>query len=126
MIGHMARVVVFGLGQWASLAHFFFTHDSLHEVVAFTVDREYLTEDAAHGMPVVPFDEVEDRYPPSGFSLFVPVSFKRMNHARADKYWEAKEKGYELVSYVSSRATTFPDFHCGDNCFILEDNTIQP
>src|SRR5438552_1795128 len=49
-----------------------------------------------------------------------------MNHLRADKYFEAKKKGYELISYVSSKATVFPGFECGDNCFILEDNTIQP
>jgi acetyltransferase-like isoleucine patch superfamily enzyme len=35
-------------------------------------------------------------------------------------------KGYQLVSYLSSRATVFPDFELGQNCFILEDNTIQP
>ena len=58
--------------------------------------------------------------------MFIPVSFKRMNHVRAEKYTAAKQLGYELISYVSSKATTFADFECGDNCFIFEDNTIQP
>jgi UDP-3-O-[3-hydroxymyristoyl] glucosamine N-acyltransferase len=58
--------------------------------------------------------------------MFIPISFKKMNHLRAAKYEDAKSRGYELISYVSSRATTFPDFNCGDNCFIFEDNTIQP
>ena len=49
-----------------------------------------------------------------------------MNHVRADKYDDAIRRGYTLISYVSSKATTFPGFTCGDNCFILEDNTIQP
>ena len=31
-----------------------------------------------------------------------------------------------LATYLSSRATTFPGFEPADNCFILEDNTIQP
>ena len=58
--------------------------------------------------------------------MFIPMSFKKMNHVRAARYRDAKERGYALVSYVSSRATIFPGFECGDNCFILEDNTIQP
>ena len=29
----VAKVVVFGVGQWAELAHFYLTHDSPHEVV---------------------------------------------------------------------------------------------
>lgn len=122
----MAEVVVFGVGQWASLAHLYLTHDSPHEVVAFTLDRDYLKEKEHLGLPVVAFDEVEGLYPPDRFEMFVPMSFKKMNHLRAGKYHEAKEKGYELISYVSSRATTWPGFVCGDNCFILEDNTIQP
>jgi sugar O-acyltransferase (sialic acid O-acetyltransferase NeuD family) len=122
----VAQVVVFGTGQWAELAHFYLTHDSPHEVVAFTVDREYLTAETFAGLPVVPYDEVERHYPPGRFSMFIPMSFKKMNHIRAQKYDDAVAKGYALVSYVSSKATTFPGFVCGANCFILEDNTIQP
>ena len=41
-------------------------------------------------------------------------------------YDKIKEKGFQLISYVSSRATVFPGAKIGENCFILEDNTIQP
>jgi sugar O-acyltransferase (sialic acid O-acetyltransferase NeuD family) len=119
-------LVVFGIGQWAELADFYFRHDSPYEVAAFTVDRDYLDGDTFQGRPVVAWDEVERAYPPTSVSLFVPISFKRMNHIRAEKVKEAKARGYELVSYVSSKATTFPDFSCGENCFILENNAIQP
>lgn len=122
----MEKVVIFGNGQWASLAHFYLTHDSPHEVVAFTVDRGYLKERELFDLPVVAFDEVEKLYPPGEFKMFVPISFKKMNHLRADKYDEAKAKGYQLISYVSSKATVWPGFVPGDNCFIFEDNTIQP
>ena len=122
----MAKVVVFGVGQWAELAHFYLTHDSPHDVVAFTLDAEYIENPQYKGLPVVPYDEVEQHYSPSEFKMFIPMSFKRMNHVRADKYYDARKRGYELISYVSSKATTFPGFECGDNCFIFEDNTIQP
>ncbi len=122
----MAEVIVFGVGQWAELAHFYLTHDSPHDVAAFTVDRSYITADRFMGLDVVPFDEIEQRCPPNRYRMFIPISFKKMNHARAEKYREAKGRGYELISYVSSKATTWPGFTCGDNCFILEDNTIQP
>lgn len=122
----MARVVVFGVGQWADLAHFYLTHDSPHEVAAFTVDRNYLPDGDHRGLPIVAFEDVEEQYPPGEFEMFVPISFKRMNHLRAEKFGAAKEKGYGLVSYISSKATTWPGFTCGENCFIFEDNTVQP
>lgn len=122
----MAKVIVFGISQWAELAHFYLTHDSEHEVVAFTLDRDYMEKDTYKGLPVVPFEEVEKTYPPSDNRMFIPMSFKKMNHVRAEKYFSAKKRGYELISYVSSKATTWSGFTCGDNCFIFEDNTIQP
>ena len=122
----MAKVVIFGVSQLAELAHFYFTHDSEHEVVAFTVDDAYKSVDHYHGLPVCGFSEVATLYPPAEFKMFIPMSFKKMSHNRAEKYFEAKQMGYELVSYVSSKATTWPDLDVGENCFIFEDNTIQP
>lgn len=122
----MAKVIVFGNSDWASLAHLYLTHDSPHEVVAFTVDASHLEEDKYMGLPVVAFEEIEKTFPPGEYQMFVPISFKKMNHLRAERFELAKAKGYTCVSYVSSKATTFPGFECGENCFILEDNTIQP
>ena len=122
----MAKVVIFGVGQWAELAHFYLTHDSPHEVVAFTLDREYLQDTQFKELPVVAFEDLARHYPPESYRMFIPMSFKKMNHLRAEKYEQAKGKGYELISYVSSKATVWPGFKCGDNCFIFEDNTIQP
>ena len=96
------------------------------DVIAFTVDQAYMAANQHRGLPVVAYEEVHLRFPPSHYRMFIPISFKKMNHIRAAKYDDAKSRGYELISYVSSRTTTFPDFTCGDNCFIFEDNTIQP
>jgi len=122
----VAKVVIFGVGQLAEVAHFYLTHDSPHEVVAFTVDRDYLERDVCLGLPVVAFESVQETYPPRDFAMFVPVSYQQVNRLRAAKYHEAKAKGYQLLSFVSSRATTWPDLRIGDNCFIFENNVIQP
>jgi len=57
----MANVVVFGVEKLAELAHFYLTHDSEHKVVAFTVDPEYLTSSEFKGLPMVPYNEIEQR-----------------------------------------------------------------
>lgn len=122
----MARLVVFGTGDIARLAHFYFTRDSEHEVVAFTVDAGFRQHDRFLDLPVVAFDEVAAAYPPAGHKMFVALSYARMNALREERYLQAKALGYELVSYVSSRCTYLSQEPPGDNCFILEDNTIQP
>ena len=121
----MANVVIFGILDTAELAWYYLTHDSEHKVVAFCVDKAYLKELEFHGLPVVAFEDVEKIYPPAEFKFFAPMTARKMNKNRERVYLEAKVKGYELISYVSSKATTFNN-PIGDNCFILEDNTIQP
>src|ERR1700694_3868419 len=103
----MSRVVIFGAGKIANEAYFYLTNDSPHEIAAFTVDREYLHDAENLGLPVVPFDEVSDVYPPRDFKMFVAVGYQDLNRFRAKKYEEAKAKRYELISYVSSRAANF-------------------
>jgi sugar O-acyltransferase (sialic acid O-acetyltransferase NeuD family) len=122
----MAHIVIFGAGDIARLAHFYFTHDTSHEVVAFCVDPEYRTTPEFLGLPLITFDEVPHAYPPTTHELFIALSYTKMNRVRAAKYEAAKALGYTCPSYVSSRATVLMQQPVGENCLILEDNTIQP
>ncbi|MDR0271728.1 MAG: acetyltransferase [Clostridiales bacterium] len=122
----MSKIVVFGVQDFAELAHYYLTNDSQHEIVAFTVSKEYYKDVTFLGLPVVPFEDVENMFPPTEYKMFAPMSAgKDMNKSRANIYTRAKDKGYELISYISSHATVLTE-NIGDNCFILEDNTIQP
>jgi sugar O-acyltransferase (sialic acid O-acetyltransferase NeuD family) len=122
----MARLVIFGAGDIARLAHHYFSRDSPHDVVGFVTDREHRRADSLLGLPWVDVEQLRDRFPPSEHEAFVAISYARMNRVRADKYALMRDAGYRLASYVSSRCSYLSDSTPGDNCFILEDNTIQP
>ncbi len=122
----MNKLIIFGTGDIAKLAYYYFSHDSEYEVTAFTVDKEYMISDIFLGLPVTDFKEIMECCPHTIHKMFIALSYAKMNRVRAQKYFKAKEMGYELATYVSSRCTFLTDKHVGDNCFILEDNTIQP
>lgn len=122
----MAKVIIFGVLDTAELAHYYLENDSEHEVVAFSVNREYISEESFRGLPLVAFEDVETVFPPSEFSFFAPMTGRNMNRNREAVYNQVKAKGYQLISYISSYATILDRKVIGDNCFILEDNTIQP
>ena len=122
----MKSLIVFGAGDLAQLAHYYFTNDTEYDVAAFTLDAAYIQEPECCGLPVVPFEEVTRHYPPERYELFTALSYAKLNQVRKEKYLAAKALGYRLPSYISSRATVLNDFRIGENCFILEDNTIQP
>ncbi len=122
----MKPLVIFGTGDIGRLAHYYFTRDTTRRVVAFTVDPEYRTAESFLGLPVYDFPALADRCSPQDHDLFVALSYVRMNRVRAEKYEAAKRLGYALPSYVSSRCSFLSEIPVGDNCFVLEDNTIQP
>jgi sugar O-acyltransferase (sialic acid O-acetyltransferase NeuD family) len=120
------QLVIFGTGEMGSLAKFYFEQDSPYIVCAFTADDEYVTSDRFEGLPLVPFSKARGTFPPGEFEMIVALSYRRMNQTRREKYLAAKESGYGLASYICSRSVTWPDLIAGDNCFILENQTIQP
>jgi sugar O-acyltransferase (sialic acid O-acetyltransferase NeuD family) len=121
----MVDVILFGLDKFAEVVYYYFIHDSPYKIVAFTADQKYIDGNQKFGIPVIPFEEIEKKYPPSKFKMFIAIGYSNVNKNRAEKYFEAKQKGYELISYVCSKSVVW-DPIIGDNCFIFENQTIQP
>ena len=120
------KLIIFGAGQIAELAYHYFSSDSEYSIQAFSVDKEYIESNDFFGLPVIAFEEIQTSFPPEDYEMFIALSYSEVNSIRKKKYFAAKAKGYKLASYISSRATILNDMSIGDNCFILENNTIQP
>jgi sugar O-acyltransferase (sialic acid O-acetyltransferase NeuD family) len=119
-------LVIYGNGSVAEVAYEYFTHDSDYEVLGFTVERSVREEDSKFGLPMIPFEEVEATFSPEVASMFVAVGYLQRNRVRSRIYETAKAKGYRLATYVSSRAFVWRNVQIGENCFILENNVLQP
>jgi sugar O-acyltransferase (sialic acid O-acetyltransferase NeuD family) len=122
----MKQIVLFGTGKIAEVLLYCFRHHSDCEVVACTANRSFLSGGAWQGLPVIAFEEVEQRYPPEQYAMFVAVGYQELNKLRARKYAEAKAKGYTLVSYVHPESGLPKDCEYGDNCFIMNNVMIHP
>lgn len=119
------KIVIFGTGSFAQVVKFLLEHDSPHNVVGFTVNEHHIKETELLGLPVLPFENLSRSHPPDACKMFVAVGYKNVNRVRAGIYADAKRQGYELITYVSSKCSYWGEA-IGDNCFIFEDNTIQP
>lgn len=122
----MTNIVIFGTAEIAELAMYYFENDSQYKVCAFTVDDNFVKEDSFHGLPIVPFSDAVRRFSPEEYGMHVALSYARLNRLRQEKYEQAKSAGYRLASYLCSKSVSWPDLLIGDNCFILENQTIQP
>ena len=120
------RIVIVGAGEQGEIAWEYFTHDSPHEVVAFAVEREYLSGDTGYeGTPTVALEELSELYGPEDHKTFVALSSHQLNRVRARLFHQVRAMGYTCASYVSSRAFVWHNAKIGENCMIFENNVIQ-
>ncbi|MYM56260.1 acetyltransferase [Thalassovita mangrovi] len=121
----MTDIVIFGAGQIAEVALAYIRRFGSDRVVGFTVDREYATQAEFHGLPVVPWDALETRFPPGEVKLLGPLSYQQLNGLRRDRHREGRARGYSFASFVHPSVHDMAD-HIGENCFILENTILQP
>lgn len=120
------KLVIFGAGETAELAYEYFTNDSEFEVAGFSVNAEFLDKKELFGLPVIEFKEVKDFFPTSKYFAFVAIGASKLNRIRSTFFILVKKLGYTCASYISSKSFIWHNVIIGENCFILEDNTIQP
>ena len=120
------QLIIFGAGEMATLARFYFEHDGGRKVAAFTVDDQYVREPEVDSLSVVPWSEAIRRYDPSEYDCFVGLGFENLNALRRSKFEACRAAGYTLPTYISTKAVTWPDLECGQNCLILENNSVNP
>lgn len=122
----MENLILYGNGSVAEVLHYLLNREGLYRIVAFTVDRDLIREDCFHGLPVVPWDEVAQSHPPAEHRMMIAVGYVRVNRLRAERFQQAREMGYRLVSYVSPEASIWDGFTVGENCRIGAGARIQP
>lgn len=120
------KVVIFGAERMAQVLRLYLERDGGQEVAAFSVDAAYVKSDRLDGLPLVPFEEVADRFPPDGYSMLIAAGYRNLNKLRADKFSKARAMGYQLNGYIHSSTSCWDRAALGENCIILENNVIQP
>lgn len=120
------KLVIVGTGEFAKIAYEYFTYDSNYEVVAFSVHSDFITETSLFNLPIVPLEKVRELYPINAYYIFVAIPATKLNRLRTQLYQEVKNMGYSLATYISSKAFVWRNAVIGENCFIFENNTVQP
>lgn len=119
------KVVIIGAGEFAEIAYEYFSDFSNFEVAAFSVEKDFIDKTKLFNLPVVPFEKVERRYSPLRYKAFVAVTYTQLNRVRTRLYWQTKEKGYGVVTFIHPTVFLGRDVKIGENCFVFEYNNIQ-
>jgi sugar O-acyltransferase (sialic acid O-acetyltransferase NeuD family) len=120
------KVIIFGIGEISQIVYHYLKEDERYEVFGFTLDEKFIKENKFEGLSIIPFHLIEQKHPADKFKLFIAVGYTQVNQLRKKKFIEARDKGYDFISYIHPKVNISSSTYIGKNCFIFEDNTIQP
>ncbi|MDD2162459.1 acetyltransferase [Pseudomonas sp. MIL19] len=120
------KLVIVGAGEFAMIAYEYFMYDSAYDVVGFAVEQEYLEADSLYDKPIVAFEALTNNFSVADHDVFVAIPASQLNRLRTRLYQAVKKMGYKCATYISSKAFVWRNAKMGENCFIFENNTIQP
>ena len=119
------ELVIFGVGETASMAFEYFSKDSDYDVIGFCADSKYIESELFCGLKTHSFEDFLAIYDPGSVCVFVAISFGKMNEDRKIIFEKLDDLGFDFATYISSHSFVWDTATIGRNCFILEDNTIQ-
>lgn len=120
----MKKLIIFGNNSFAELVTHYLA--SVYDIIAYTVDKDYISSDCFLDKPLISFDCVENFYSPNEYDMFVAIGYNQRNKVRELKIKEALSKGYNLVSYIHPTSYIDKNVKFGRNCFVFENSIIQP
>lgn len=122
----MDKLVIYGTGRHAELTAYYIHYHQLYETVAFTVNKEFIKEKEFNGLPVVPYEELEEYYPPESFRIFIAIGPQYVNKSRKQLYLDAKGRGYKFGNVICGDVEIRPGIEIGENVYIESHSGIAP
>jgi sugar O-acyltransferase (sialic acid O-acetyltransferase NeuD family) len=120
----MQKIIIYGNGRVSKIIYQFVKKS--FDVVAFTVDKEYAQKNTVEGLPLLPFENIENELPAKDHKMLIAVGYVQMNNIREKKYKEAKEKGYQFINYIHPSVDMHDNIIFGENNIVLDHVTVQP
>ena len=123
----MKKLIIYGIGEYAEIAHYYFQSEGIYNVEFFVVDKEFYEEKRFLGLEVKTFDEIENNISQfNDYKFFVAIGFSNQNTNRKNVFNKIKNLGFKFASYISKDALIADNVVIGKNAFILEQNNLQP
>lgn len=120
------RLYIFGMQNFAEMAHYLFSQESDYEIAGFLADAQYLDRSTFLGLPAIAYERFKEQVTPEDADLFVAIGVGKINTLRAQKVDEIAAAGYRLASFVSPSARLPKGLAIGPNTMIMDQVNIHP
>lgn len=121
----MKDIVIYGDSSFSERMAFLVTFEKQGNVVAYTNKRDFITRESINSVPVIPYDELENRINKSNVEILIAIGYTKMNYYREEIYKDLKLKGYRIATFISINSILYTE-SIGEGSIILPDVYIGP
>jgi len=119
------KLIIYGDSSYAEMIAHYFQNDSVYDVVAFCVDRDYKTREEIDGHPIVALEDIAKHFSSENHYIFAAIGYKSVRtHKKLFK--KISQLSFPIASYVSSQAMVDSTCNVGVNCLILPGAILEP
>lgn len=120
----MNKIVILGTTMFSSQLCEILKREGI-EIVAYTVDKEYIDSDSFCNLPVFPFEELEHCVDTSEIDIAITIGYIHMNDVRKAKYLECKRRGFNVFTFISKEAQVYTE-KIGEGSIIMPKSYVGP
>ena len=121
----MKIIIIFGANDLGRLLKYYIEKEDTRNVVAFTMNRDYIEKDSFLGLPVVEFETIEKKYSTEDYEILIAIGNSKMNNVRKKIFEECKEKGYIVASFIHPSCSIHSN-DIGEGNILLENCLVYP
>ena len=122
----MKKIIIIGCEAGAKTLFGYLSTDDRYEVVAFSVDKEFISIDKLFDLPVIPIENLVSEYSPSDFSIVIGLGYKHLNAYRTTMFNRLKDMGYIIETYIHPSAIILNNNQIGEGSMIFAGVIIEP
>ena len=120
------KIVIFGDTMFsAELMNIVSQECGNDKVIAFSIDSKYKKTEEFCGLPMYPFEQLEQYIDVTNTEILLTIGYNNMNQLRKVKYEECKSRGFMVHTYISQKAIVYSD-DIGEGCIIMPGAYIGP
>lgn len=120
----MKKLVLVGIGNLSQMLIEYLIRDKFC-IEALAVDKAFINNDFYKSYKIISFEDLCKRNP-NEIDVLVAIAHSKMNETRREKCEELTVLGFNLINYVSAKASTTGLSIQGRNNIIMDNVTIEP
>lgn len=121
----MQKLIITGNGSYSQMMRRYIENTVFGNVAAYTVESAFMRSDQLDELPVVPLEDLKERFPCDEVALVMGIGYKRMGGIRKQIFEKCCSMGYRFINYIHPTAIIEKNVSLGVGNNILEGVILE-